>query len=864
MPTYELAIASDVLEGPDGASYIGITPITGLEAVPGITADQVQDALVAIKILLDAKLVGIQDNDVDVAFRSRINFTGDGFTITDDATNGVTEFHIPSLSDYPHVESVLDEGVDSGVHRKIDFQGTGVTVVEDTVNDKYIVTVPGTYIQRVLNEADDLGDQPELRFTGTGVTVTENTVDGRYEVLIDAFVPPPIVERVSNEADTLGEQPELRIISEWATLTENTVDGRYELEIPTPEPIPDIPEPAPPATNIVAGISQLSLPAVDPGVPIAAGDNDLRLSDERTPEDGSVTLPKAQDDVIFFYRCTSLDRPATAKQGQMLFETDTHSCQKNISSDPLAPNWVAVGSLADIPIADDGEANSEELVRASDSRLSNRRVPEDESVDLPTAAPEISLTYICLSTTRPTLPKRGQLIYETDTGIVMKNLGVPATPNWQPVGTGAANITFQEEGTTIAQRATLDVQGEGATVVDDADNLKTILEILGMNVQDEGVDVTPRRQVNFIGMSVVDDPVNNRVNVTPPGGAAKASDTVHGITKLSTAAVDPVDPIAAGTNDTRIPTQGENDALAGTSGTPSTSNKYVTEATVATETVAGIREIATQAEADAGTSDTVFLTPSKAANRPITKTVFEDYLTGLDLVWNSPGTNGTNITVKSGAAYIPSLGRIVDVPSTLAGPSMTFTASSWHYVYLYETGGTPTLDIASAAAGPPAAPYKGTARTRTSDTSKRLVGAFLTDGAGTPAARAFDMRGNDIHYTAASAAAPYRAASGVTAVAATLLSLASICPPGITTDIYGVVVGGQAVGTYALFLGLNSGLTVSTNFNGTFQWVLGTTGFTVQVGWVPVIPTTPSIYYLTSQPAGGTFSLDARGYRIVR
>jgi len=59
-------------------------------------------------------------------------------------------------------------------------------------------------------------------------------------------------------------------------------------------------------------------------------------------------------------------------------------------------------------------------------------------------------------------------------------------------------------------------------------------------------------------------------------GSPKATEAVYGITKLSVAAVSPTDPIAVGDNDTRVPTQGENDALVGTSGTPSASNKYVT------------------------------------------------------------------------------------------------------------------------------------------------------------------------------------------------------------------------------------------------------------------------------------------------
>lgn len=59
-------------------------------------------------------------------------------------------------------------------------------------------------------------------------------------------------------------------------------------------------------------------------------------------------------------------------------------------------------------------------------------------------------------------------------------------------------------------------------------------------------------------------------------GAADASTTVKGITKMSVAPASASSPIAVGDNDGRIPTQGENDALVGTSGTPSSSNKYVT------------------------------------------------------------------------------------------------------------------------------------------------------------------------------------------------------------------------------------------------------------------------------------------------
>lgn len=62
-------------------------------------------------------------------------------------------------------------------------------------------------------------------------------------------------------------------------------------------------------------------------------------------------------------------------------------------------------------------------------------------------------------------------------------------------------------------------------------------------------------------------------------GSPLATETVTGISKLTLAAADPSDPIVVGDNDPRIPTQNQKDALAGT-GTPSSSNKYVTADTL--------------------------------------------------------------------------------------------------------------------------------------------------------------------------------------------------------------------------------------------------------------------------------------------
>ncbi len=87
-------------------------------------------------------------------------------------------------------------------------------------------------------------------------------------------------------------------------------------------------------------------------------------------------------------------------------------------------------------------------------------------------------------------------------------------------------------------------------------------------------------------------------------GSPKATTVTYGISRLSTAAVDPLQPIVVGDNDTRIPTQGENDALVGnnTDIAVGTGNKYVTQT--------GFQHNAEKYAADAGSNDTYVITLS--------------------------------------------------------------------------------------------------------------------------------------------------------------------------------------------------------------------------------------------------------------
>jgi hypothetical protein len=115
------------------------------------------------------------------------------------------------------------------------------------------------------------------------------------------------------------------------------------------------------------------------------------------------------------------------------------------------------------------------------------------------------------------------------------------------------------------------------------------------------------------------------------------------------------------------------------------------------------------------------------------------YIDGLKMVWVS----GTALTVTTGSAYIPSLGKVIRATSDIAKTGLTLTASTWYHVYLYDNAGTPDVEIVTAA---PAAPYNGTARAKTGDTSRRYVGSVKTDASGNIFGFTHDATVGLVHY----------------------------------------------------------------------------------------------------------------------
>lgn len=100
--------------------------------------------------------------------------------------------------------------------------------------------------------------------------------------------------------------------------------------------------------------------------------------------------------------------------------------------------------------------------------------------------------------------------------------------------------------------------------------------------------------------------------------------------------------------------------------------------------------------------------------------IFLGLITGFQIEYVS----GTQVKVNPGAAYIESTKKVLFLSASQT-LTPTLAASTWYYIYLYDSGGTPTLEYSTTA---PATGFAGTARSKTSDTTKRFIGVFRTNG----------------------------------------------------------------------------------------------------------------------------------------
>jgi len=102
------------------------------------------------------------------------------------------------------------------------------------------------------------------------------------------------------------------------------------------------------------------------------------------------------------------------------------------------------------------------------------------------------------------------------------------------------------------------------------------------------------------------------------------------------------------------------------------------------------------------------------------------YINGLNVNYTTSGS----FSVTNGAAFLPSANKFLIVTGTLTAsftPVATNNSGSWQHVYMYDNAGVTSIEASTTV---PSNPYRGVARTKSGDTSRRYLGSLYCDTGG--------------------------------------------------------------------------------------------------------------------------------------
>lgn len=146
-------------------------------------------------------------------------------------------------------------------------------------------------------------------------------------------------------------------------------------------------------------------------------------------------------------------------------------------------------------------------------------------------------------------------------------------------------------------------------------------------------------------------------------------------------------------------------------------------------------------------------------------------IAGLQMQWVSASA----ITIATGGAFIESLGRVYEVPTAIALTGLTtLTASTLYHVYLYDNAGTPAAEVVTTA---PATAYFASARSKTSDTTRRYLGSVYVNASQQISAFQHHAESGLVVYRNASGSTPsLRILNGGTATTNTAVACSAFVP----------------------------------------------------------------------------------------
>lgn len=233
-------------------------------------------------------------------------------------------------------------------------------------------------------------------------------------------------------------------------------------------------------------------------------------------------------------------------------------------------------------------------------------------------------------------------------------------------------------------------------------------------------------------------------------------------------------------------------------------------------------------------------------------TAVSGLIDGMTPVWVST----TQLGATPGAAYIESLGDILSGSPANITPSSP-SSSTWYHVYVYSSGGTPTLEASTTAPVAFASPT-GTARSKTSDTSRRYLYSAKTDGSGNFYRFAYIPGIGVVHWVGAINASPFRVLSGGSATSSTSVDASAVAPTTASAVLAELVT---SVNTVSIFAASGDVTVSSTNF----QIATLTAGSSIYQKVVGLVncSSTQTLSYCNNTGGGGT-SIDIHGYVLSR
>lgn len=240
----------------------------------------------------------------------------------------------------------------------------------------------------------------------------------------------------------------------------------------------------------------------------------------------------------------------------------------------------------------------------------------------------------------------------------------------------------------------------------------------------------------------------------------------------------------------------------------------------------------------------------------------QTYITGLIVTKH---TAANTLDISAGSCYDPSSGKIISYAGGSAVSSGSLGASQWNQVYLYDSSGTATVEVVNNAA-PPSTTYAGNARQGGTNSNRRWIGSFLTDGSS-------NVYGQDVKETGIGAcetmwltssfSAPFRILSAGTATSyGSETSAVGAVPRYVASNALLTVTATYGGGTLPNPIRVDLSID-ATNRQASFNMYIGATSqLNSTTLWSPLEASTPGIYYLMGTTGGTspTAYLDINGY----